>query len=99
MKDRVTAAVQDYLKAIHMLGGVDRAVLPVDIAQPELMMRAWDSLDLGTMAVACGCWHLFSRSCHHRHLRYRTQGMEIRARQMGNSGRRRRLGAASAVCG
>src|SRR5437667_12553694 len=33
MKDRVTAAVQDYLKAIHMLGGVERAVLPVDIAQ------------------------------------------------------------------
>ena len=33
MKDRVTAAVQNYLKAIHMLGGVDRAVLPVDIAQ------------------------------------------------------------------
>jgi hydroxyethylthiazole kinase-like uncharacterized protein yjeF len=29
--------------------------LPVDIAQPELMMRAWDSLDLTTMAVVCGC--------------------------------------------
>ena len=29
--------------------------LPVDIAQPELMIRAWDSLDLAAMAVACGC--------------------------------------------
>jgi hydroxyethylthiazole kinase-like uncharacterized protein yjeF len=29
--------------------------LPVDIAQPELMMRAWESLDLSAMAVACGC--------------------------------------------
>jgi hydroxyethylthiazole kinase-like uncharacterized protein yjeF len=28
---------------------------PVDLSQPELMMRAWDSLDLGAMAVACGC--------------------------------------------
>src|SRR5437764_11441649 len=33
MEERVTAAVQNYLKAIHMLGGVERAVLPVDIAQ------------------------------------------------------------------
>jgi DtxR family transcriptional regulator, Mn-dependent transcriptional regulator len=33
MKDRVTAAVQDYLKAIHRLGGVDRTVSPVDIAE------------------------------------------------------------------
>ena len=39
MKDRVTAAVQDYLKAIHMLGGVERAVLPVDIAQ-RLQVRS-----------------------------------------------------------
>src|SRR6185369_962567 len=29
--------------------------LPVDIAQPELMMRPWDSLDLSQMTVACGC--------------------------------------------
>lgn len=29
--------------------------LPVDIAQPELMMRAWESLDLASMSVACGC--------------------------------------------
>jgi DtxR family transcriptional regulator, Mn-dependent transcriptional regulator len=39
MNDRVTAAVQDYLKAIHTLGGVDRTVLPVDIAA-ELQVRA-----------------------------------------------------------
>jgi DtxR family Mn-dependent transcriptional regulator len=37
--DRVTPAVQDYLKAIHTLGGVDRPVLPVDIAA-ELKVRA-----------------------------------------------------------
>jgi hydroxyethylthiazole kinase-like uncharacterized protein yjeF len=29
--------------------------LPVDIAQPELMFRAWDLLDLASMTVACGC--------------------------------------------
>jgi hydroxyethylthiazole kinase-like uncharacterized protein yjeF len=29
--------------------------IPVDIAQPELMMRSWDSLDLAAMTVACGC--------------------------------------------
>jgi hydroxyethylthiazole kinase-like uncharacterized protein yjeF len=29
--------------------------LPVDIAQPELMMRTWDSLDLAKMSVVCGC--------------------------------------------
>jgi DtxR family Mn-dependent transcriptional regulator len=39
MKDRVTAAVQDYLKAIHTLGGVDRTVSPVEIAA-ELAVRA-----------------------------------------------------------
>lgn len=27
----------------------------VDAVQPELMFRAWDSLDLKQMAVACGC--------------------------------------------
>jgi DtxR family transcriptional regulator, Mn-dependent transcriptional regulator len=32
MKDRVSPAVQDYLKAIHMLGGVEQMVSPVDIA-------------------------------------------------------------------
>ncbi len=39
MKDRVTAAVQDYLKAIHTLGGFERTVSPVDIAG-ELKVRA-----------------------------------------------------------
>lgn len=29
--------------------------MPVDTAQPDLMLRAWDSLALGSMAVACGC--------------------------------------------
>jgi hydroxyethylthiazole kinase-like uncharacterized protein yjeF len=29
--------------------------LTVDVAQPELMLRAWDSLDLAVMTVACGC--------------------------------------------
>jgi DtxR family Mn-dependent transcriptional regulator len=32
LPDRVTAAVQDYLKAIHSLGGADHVVSPVDIA-------------------------------------------------------------------
>jgi DtxR family Mn-dependent transcriptional regulator len=39
MKDHVTAAVQDYLKAIHSLGGVERTVSPVDIAE-RLGVRA-----------------------------------------------------------
>src|SRR6516164_7439443 len=39
MKDRVSAAVQDYLKAIHTLGGVERMVSPVDIAA-RLEVRA-----------------------------------------------------------
>jgi hydroxyethylthiazole kinase-like uncharacterized protein yjeF len=29
--------------------------LPVDLAQPELMMREWDCLDLSAMTVVCGC--------------------------------------------
>lgn len=29
--------------------------MPVDTAQPDLMMRAWDSLDLAAMTVVCGC--------------------------------------------
>jgi len=29
--------------------------LPVDAAQPELMLRAWESLDFAAMTVACGC--------------------------------------------
>jgi hydroxyethylthiazole kinase-like uncharacterized protein yjeF len=36
---------------VAMLGDA----LPVDIVQPELMMRDWASLDLASMAVACGC--------------------------------------------
>jgi DtxR family transcriptional regulator, Mn-dependent transcriptional regulator len=32
MPDRVSAAVQDYLKAIHNLGGAEHVVSPVDIA-------------------------------------------------------------------
>ena len=29
--------------------------IAVDPSQPELMLRAWDSLDLASMTVACGC--------------------------------------------
>jgi DtxR family Mn-dependent transcriptional regulator len=39
MKDQVSAAVQDYLKAIHSLGGVERMVSPVEIAD-RLKVRA-----------------------------------------------------------
>jgi DtxR family Mn-dependent transcriptional regulator len=39
MKEPVSAAVQNYLKAIHTLGGVDRTVSPVDIAE-RLKVRA-----------------------------------------------------------
>jgi ADP-dependent NAD(P)H-hydrate dehydratase / NAD(P)H-hydrate epimerase len=34
---------------------LDAAPAAVDITQPELMMRRWDSLDLAAMSVACGC--------------------------------------------
>jgi hydroxyethylthiazole kinase-like uncharacterized protein yjeF len=34
---------------------LDAAAMTVDCAQPELMLRAWNSLDLAAMAVACGC--------------------------------------------
>jgi len=34
---------------------LDAGALAVDPSQPDLMMRAWDSLDLAQMAVACGC--------------------------------------------
>jgi hydroxyethylthiazole kinase-like uncharacterized protein yjeF len=34
---------------------LDGGTLSVDASQPELMFRAWDSLDLSGMAVACGC--------------------------------------------
>jgi hydroxyethylthiazole kinase-like uncharacterized protein yjeF len=36
-------------------GLLDPGAPGVDAAQPDLMLRAWDSLDLGGMAVACGC--------------------------------------------
>jgi hydroxyethylthiazole kinase-like uncharacterized protein yjeF len=34
---------------------LDGGTMGVDPSQPELMFRAWDSLDLTQMAVACGC--------------------------------------------
>jgi hydroxyethylthiazole kinase-like uncharacterized protein yjeF len=37
------------------VGGLDPRAASVDMSQPELMMRAWDSLDLAAMTVACGC--------------------------------------------
>ena len=37
------------------VGLLDPAAIKVDGAQPELMLRPWDSLDLGAMGVACGC--------------------------------------------
>lgn len=39
MSEEITSAVQDYLKAIHALGGADNTVLPVDIAA-RLKVRA-----------------------------------------------------------
>ena len=37
------------------VGLLDGGAMRVDSSQPELMLRAWDSLDLGSMGVACGC--------------------------------------------
>lgn len=37
------------------VGLLDPHAAPLDVVQPDLMLRAWDALDLGTMAVACGC--------------------------------------------
>ena len=37
------------------VGLLDAGVLAVDGAQPELMLRPWESLELGAMSVACGC--------------------------------------------
>ena len=37
------------------VGLLDAVSITVDAAQPELMLRPWDSLDLGQMSVACGC--------------------------------------------
>ncbi len=39
MAERITPAIQDYLKAIHSLGGAEKVVLPVDIAA-QLKVRA-----------------------------------------------------------
>src|SRR5262249_21224565 len=39
MTERITIAVQDYLKAIHSLGGAERQVSPVEIAD-QLEVRA-----------------------------------------------------------
>ncbi|MBI2768618.1 MAG: NAD(P)H-hydrate dehydratase [Burkholderiales bacterium] len=36
-------------------GLLDGGAMAVDASQPELMIRAWDSLDLSAMSVACGC--------------------------------------------
>jgi hydroxyethylthiazole kinase-like uncharacterized protein yjeF len=37
------------------VGLLDDAALPVDTAQPELMLRDWHALDFAAMTVACGC--------------------------------------------
>ncbi len=37
------------------VGLLDGAVATHDAAQPELMLRPWDSLDLDTATVVCGC--------------------------------------------
>ena len=37
------------------VGLLDAGATGVDAVQPELMLRLWDSLDLSTMGVACGC--------------------------------------------
>lgn len=37
------------------VGFLDPGAPAVDGAQPDLMLRAWDSLDLRAMSVACGC--------------------------------------------
>lgn len=37
------------------VGFLDASAPGVDPLQPDLMVRPWDSLDLGAMAVACGC--------------------------------------------
>jgi hydroxyethylthiazole kinase-like uncharacterized protein yjeF len=54
------AALLAASSALH--GGAGRVLvgllgdsMAVDFAQPELMIRDWTSLDLSTMAVACGC--------------------------------------------
>ena len=38
-----------------LVGLLDAGAMRVDNVQPELMLRAWESLDLRAMSVACGC--------------------------------------------
>ena len=55
------AAVLAASAALHrgagrvFVGLLDPDAMKVDGAQPELMLRPWDSLELGAMSVACGC--------------------------------------------
>jgi len=37
------------------VGALDERAAALDAAQPELMMRPWESLDLSAMSVTCGC--------------------------------------------
>jgi hydroxyethylthiazole kinase-like uncharacterized protein yjeF len=38
-----------------LVGLLDGGAMTVDPSQPELMLRAWESLQLAAMSVACGC--------------------------------------------
>lgn len=56
----VGAALLAASAALHAGAGRVRVGLPddslaVDVAQTELMVRAWDTLDFAPMALACGC--------------------------------------------
>ena len=59
MTDQVSPAVQDYLKAIHALGGAEGKVLPVKIAE-RLQVRAPSVTGMlkrladAPFALACG---------------------------------------------
>jgi ADP-dependent NAD(P)H-hydrate dehydratase / NAD(P)H-hydrate epimerase len=37
------------------MGALDDRAAALDASQPELMIRTWESLDLRSMSVACGC--------------------------------------------
>src|SRR5712691_8705251 len=62
MTDQITASVQDYLKAIHSLGGADQLVSPIDIASrlqvkaPSVtgMLKRMESAGLITYGVGQG---------------------------------------------
>ena len=54
MPDQLTPAVQDYLKAIHSLGGAERPVLPVDIAE-RLEVRAPSVTGMLKRLAEAGC--------------------------------------------